>query len=186
MKRKKWNEYNMRPERVAYRKEYYKKYWKTHPNPYKRKGTKAGFKIGHIVSVETRNKLRLASLGKKKGEYTLERRRHMSEAHLKIREKSHLWRGGIASQTVQRRNLWEYKLWRETVFKRDNWTCQSCKKRSKVGERVFLHAHHIKPFSLFPEFSFNIDNGITLCKSCHSRTPSYLNRYNNRSEYVKI
>lgn len=58
----------------------------------------------------------------------------------------------------------DYKLWREAVFARDNWTCQECKMR---GNR--LEAHHIKSFALFPELRFAIDNGVTVCTPCHAK-----------------
>jgi 5-methylcytosine-specific restriction endonuclease McrA len=61
----------------------------------------------------------------------------------------------------------EYKLWREAVFTRDNWTCVSCEARSSVGIKVYLNADHIKSFSEFPELRFDVDNGRTLCKKCH-------------------
>jgi predicted restriction endonuclease len=60
----------------------------------------------------------------------------------------------------------KYKLWREKVFERNNYTCKLCLKR---GDQI-IHAHHILPFSEFKEFRFDIKNGITLCKKCHKLT----------------
>lgn len=60
------------------------------------------------------------------------------------------------------RNCKEYSSWRSKVFERDNFTCQICK---KVGGT--LNAHHIKPFKDYPLLRFDVDNGITLCESCH-------------------
>ncbi|MCK4827669.1 HNH endonuclease [bacterium] len=74
------------------------------------------------------------------------------------------WKGGISSINRRLRSSKEYALWREAVFKRDNWTCIFCGQR---GER--LNADHIKPFALFPELRFAIDNGRTLCEDCHRK-----------------
>jgi hypothetical protein len=54
-----------------------------------------------------------------------------------------------------------YKEWRYEVLNRDNYTCVKCGKRGNV------EADHIKPFSLYPELRFELDNGQTLCKECH-------------------
>ncbi len=83
-------------------------------------------------------------------------------------EKSVHWQGGLTPQNKKDRNVFEYKLWRETVFRRDNFTCQSCFKRG-----CELQAHHIKPFSRFPELRFNVDNGVSMCIECHKKTDSY-------------
>lgn len=66
-----------------------------------------------------------------------------------------------------RRSL-KHRNWRESVFKRDDWTCQSCGRRGHE-----LHPHHIKSKCLYPEIMFDIDNGITLCADCHRRTPTH-------------
>lgn len=81
---------------------------------------------------------------------------------------SHFWKGGITSKNELIRKSVEYKLWRESVFTRDEWTCVWC--NIKGGK---LNADHIKPFSLFPELRFAIDNGRTLCHDCHLKTDTY-------------
>jgi uncharacterized protein YlzI (FlbEa/FlbD family) len=62
----------------------------------------------------------------------------------------------------------EYDEWRRSVYKRDNFTCQECGKR---GGR--LNAHHIKSILLFPELTFAVENGTTLCVTCHEQTTTY-------------
>ena len=81
------------------------------------------------------------------------------------------WRGGIQSTHLKIRASEEFKRWRNEVFKRDNWTCRNCGKRSNKNEYLRIEAHHIKPFAIFPELRFVIDNGKTLCKKCHSKEP---------------
>jgi len=93
-------------------------------------------------------------------------------------EKSHFWRGGVSSVNQVIRHSAEYRLWRESVFRRDNFTCQSC---NKHGGK--LNADHIKPFSLFPELRFAIDNGLTLCVPCHRETPTFGNFLKSNKKY---
>lgn len=64
----------------------------------------------------------------------------------------------------RQRNSPEYELWRNSVFKRDNYVCQHCKQGNKV-----LNAHHIKFWADRKDLRFNIDNGITLCVDCHKK-----------------
>lgn len=72
------------------------------------------------------------------------------------------WKGGITPKNHKIRTSVEYLLWRDSVFARDNWSCQKCGKKSCV-----LNAHHIKQFAHCPELRTSIENGITLCKRCH-------------------
>ena len=86
------------------------------------------------------------------------------------------WKGGVTTLVKQIRKNFQYRQWRSDVFTRDDFTCQAC------GKRGYIEAHHIKPFSvILEEYQiktleealnceelFNINNGITLCKECHT------------------
>jgi len=82
-------------------------------------------------------------------------------------DKNPSWKGGVTPEHIKIRNSKELKEWRESVFKRDKHTCQDCFDISQKGKTVYLHAHHLKSFSEFPELRFDINNGVTLCKKCH-------------------
>ncbi len=116
---------------------------------------------GKILSKEHKDKIRKAMLGRE----------------IKWRDKlkgenCHWWKGGITPINIKIRSSLEYKIWREAVFKRDNYTCIWCG-GNKSGT---LNADHIKPFAYFPELRFAIDNGRTLCIDCHNTTDTYLKR----------
>ena len=68
-------------------------------------------------------------------------------------------------------------MWRKAVFERDDYTCQMCGKRSGNGINVILHPHHIKRFADYPELRFDVNNGITLCKECHSKVTRHEEYY---------
>ena len=59
-------------------------------------------------------------------------------------------------------NSYQYKEWRTSVYKRDLYTCQAC---GCVGVR--LNAHHIIRWVDDESKRYDIDNGVTLCESCH-------------------
>lgn len=83
-------------------------------------------------------------------------------------EKNPGWKGGITTENDKIRKSLEYRLWREAVFKRDNYTCVWC---GQKGGR--LNADHIKSFAVHPELRLEIDNGRTLCLPCHKKTSTY-------------
>lgn len=73
------------------------------------------------------------------------------------------WKGGATGEARTIRNSEAYAEWRKAVFARDDHTCQSCQQRG--GKLV---AHHIEPFSENPLRRLDVDNGLTLCESCHA------------------
>jgi hypothetical protein len=91
-----------------------------------------------------------------------ETRIRMSES--KKGSKSYCWLGGKTKLNQIIRNSVQNKLWRESVFSRDDFTCICCKRRG-----IRLQAHHIKQFAFYPELRFDVNNGITLCKDCHNK-----------------
>lgn len=100
-------------------------------------------------------------------------RKHSLESRRKIGDwsrgnKCHTWKGGITPMNERIRKSIEYKIWRTAVFERDNYTCLKCCIRGG-----YLEADHIKPFALFPELRFDVNNGRTLCKNCHKQTDTY-------------
>lgn len=71
--------------------------------------------------------------------------------------------------TQELRGSRKWREWRLAVYERDNYACVLCGD-NKGGN---LEADHMKPRYLFPELTFDIDNGRTLCKPCHKKTPTY-------------
>jgi len=131
--------------------------------------------LGSRRTNESRNKISKNHakywLGKKRETTSIKTRRKISEALMG--EKAPGWKGGISSINTIIRSSLEYRLWRRSVFIRDNYTCVWCGIKSKKGIQVILHADHIKPFALFPELRFATDNGRTLCIKCHKTTNTY-------------
>ncbi len=128
---------------------------------------------GKKLSKETIEKIREKTTGDKNPFYgkkhTMEARQKNREKHIGVHlgEKSPRWKGGITPLNHKIRTSTEYKLWRIAVLERDNYTCIWC------GAKEKLEVDHIKPFALFPELRFAIDNGRILCKKCHITTDTY-------------
>jgi hypothetical protein len=82
-----------------------------------------------------------------------------------VGEKSHCWVGG--NRITRDRHLLEVDIWHAKVLERDNYTRQLCGKKG-----VQFQVHHILPYRFcvnngFPEYKNDVENGISLCKTCH-------------------
>lgn len=80
--------------------------------------------------------------------------------------KNSMWKGGITSINDGTRKSKEHKEWAISVYERDYYTCQMCGLKCRVKNII---AHHKKSFADYPELRFDINNGITLCRSCHKK-----------------
>lgn len=127
-----------------------------------KKGSIPWNKGGADYSDETREKMRVAKLGKP-GNKKLGKKCPAMQG-----EKHHHWRGGRSRGYKTGYYSIEYKQWRKSIFDRDGYKCQVC---GEVGG--YLTAHHIKSFANHPELRFEMDNGVTLCEECHKLTDNY-------------
>lgn len=87
--------------------------------------------------------------------------------HAHSGSRSPYWKGGITPERVSVFGLEKYQEWRNSVFRRDFYTCQNCGKKSGCGKTVIIEADHIKPWILYPELRYDLNNGQTLCVECH-------------------
>lgn len=99
----------------------------------------------------------------------------------KLGKKNYFYKGGITKLVNRIRQSMKYKIWHDNIFQRDNFICQKCYVYSKKGNRITLHAHHIKEFSVIFHNNniktyedalncnelWDVNNGITLCIKCH-------------------
>ncbi len=130
-----------------------------------------------------------------------EQRERMSKIHReKIAQGVHNSFWGYTKLVDTLRHCSLYRQWRETVFKRDDYSCQECGNRGGT-----LNADHITPFAsiLFAhdiksfddarkcKELWNLDNGRTLCRKCHKKTPTFAKRldinsyWNRKINYMK-
>lgn len=140
-----------------------------------------GKKLGS-PSEETKKKMSIAHMGNKSNmgrKLSTEHRLNISKSMRNIREKLYSWKGGITPINAKIRNSLESKLWRKSVFERDNFICQ---KYGMTGGK--LVAHHINNFADFPEVRTSIDNGITLSDKAHREFHKKYGKKNNTQEQI--
>lgn len=133
----------------------------------------------HKHSINTKNNISISSLGRKAWNKNIPCKKETKEKLRQYRGSlASNWRGGKRSIYESLYSCFKYRQWRSDIFTRDNFVCQKC--NQKGGK---LEAHHIKQASLIiKEYNiktieemieceelWNINNGITLCKKCHSK-----------------
>jgi len=72
------------------------------------------------------------------------------------------WKHGRAKKHYGLR-IKNYRKLRRLTFERDSYECQEC------GSDMNLHCHHIKTVKDFPELVGDLNNLLTLCRTCHRR-----------------
>ncbi|WP_164745599.1 HNH endonuclease [Neobacillus mesonae] len=65
-------------------------------------------------------------------------------------------------------NSTRWKKLRKRIMDRDGGYCQRCLIKYNIITTSSLEAHHIKPRNKYPELRWNVDNLVTLCKSCNT------------------
>ncbi len=96
-------------------------------------------------------------------------RQRMSEAQQKRRDRV----GRIADPD---RRYYDYKIWRNDVFDRDDYTCQHCESKEN------LRVHHMEDYAGNPELRTELSNGITFCERCHKNFHHLLGRQSTRAQ----
>lgn len=84
------------------------------------------------------------------------------------------------SKDKDSRNTPEYRKWRKEVLERDEYICQKC------GETYWsMTAHHVFNYKDNEESRYDVDNGTTLCRPCHT---DFHNQYgyegNNGDQFI--
>jgi NUMOD3 motif len=165
------------------------------------RGKRYSYGNGKVMSEETKQKLSKAMVGKRHTPETIARISATKMGHIvtdearaniskgrkgvMMGENHFYWKGGISLINKRVRRMPEYLEWRAKVFERDLYTCQKCKKSG-----IYITAHHIvsltsivydngiEDITMARDCSklWDLDNGITLCEECHSKTDNYKGR----------
>jgi len=137
-------------------------------------------------SEEHKKKISMSQKGKNNNlfgkHHSKETREKISKAHRG--EKSYCWKGGLTPLVRRIRNCFRYKQWRSDIFIRDDFTCILCNKRGyqlevdhypKSFSEIF-HGNKIKTIekALKHEELWDINNGRTLCFTCHRKKENKL------------
>ena len=72
------------------------------------------------------------------------------------------------------------RIWVKEVKEKYNYTCDVC------GSKENLHSHHLYNWADYPDYRFELDNGVCLCKKCHFEFHKIYGKKNNtKEEYLE-
>lgn len=111
--------------------------------------------------------------------HNLLRGRNCPECHRRkfCGENNPRWNSDLTTEDRETgRNYPDYKEWRESVFQRDNYTCQV------TGKKGRLVVHHIYSYDKYKELRLELDNGITVLEEVHLQFHSIYGYGNNTLE----
>jgi len=127
--------------------------------------------IGRKLSDEHKRKIGIKSLGNKYNlgrKLTDDHKKKIADSHRG--DKAYQWKGGVSDESTIARRSPEYKEWRDSVYRRDRWTCHDCGIKCLQGNIV---AHHLISFADRKDLRYEISNGQVLCRPCHARVHQY-------------
>lgn len=106
-----------------------------------------------------------------------------------------VYEGGSRTALIRLiRRLEQYESWKRAVFVRDRFTCQHCGKRN--GRQRIIEADHIETLAKMVSDNsitcleeavncpilWDVNNGRTLCHSCHEKTDTYPEQLKRKNE----
>lgn len=74
-------------------------------------------------------------------------------------------KGALKRVKSEKRKSYKYKEWARLVKEKDNYECKHCGLK-EIGS---LQSHHIIPWEDSIKLRFEISNGLTLCRVCHTK-----------------
>ena len=142
-----------------------------------RKGNK--YALGYRHNILAKEKNRRAHLGKSFNPETIAR---MKDGRRKRKNNAN-WKGGRSILPHLIRTNFKYRQWRSDIFTRDNFTCAICGDNQGGNLHahhyptrllIFIRAHSLETIeeALACEKLWDINNGITLCETCHRKEHS--------------
>lgn len=102
--------------------------------------------------------------------------------YMRTGEQHHNYNPNLSDEERRRfRKHYQDKTFRKEVFERDSYICQAC----GYDKGHILEAHHLDSWDKYPEKRYDLNNGVTLCKSCHKDFHMKYGYGNNSKEQFK-